>query len=443
MLAMRYKIIDYRPTFHDSELVVDRIMSVDQSNVNQSSNDYAATIIKRPFIPFCGLIPFQTQVSSTVIIRGRVPRFAERFIFNLMVSEDNTIDEYTIDNCDIALHFCPLIDIEEEVVIKNSRIKNHWGIEEKQKRNFPFARNEWFEIAFVVQPSYFTIFVNGMVFGLFLHRIPFQFINVLTIDGDVEVESIIYCKSYKNGMIEVNNNYIDKVRDEDKTEDRIKGDDRIKSQDKIRAKDFKREMKVRKAIEPKPKPKPKRNRDNATQTLAPRIESRTEITHYYGSEHSIEENMVLSQKTIYNPPTPFSYSFSGGLKTGMLIIINGQVKRGAKQFDLRFQKGTCKANADIAMELSVRFGNNDVMRKTRYNDEWYHRQNDGKFPFENGKINFQLKIRIEANRFIIYFNDEFFADYISTIIDLIDIDVIEIEGDINIHYVKIDACEIN
>jgi hypothetical protein len=375
--------------------------------------EFTTKIIKRPFIPFWELLSSGIEVGSCVIVKGRVPRFANQFVFNFIVG--NEISSFARDCADIALQFNPRFD--EGLVANNSRIRTYWGIEERHRKEFPFGRNEWFEVKFLIKESFIKIFVDGKQFALFLHRIPHQYIGIFSIEGDVEVESVVFARDSINQTVE--------QRLKQRSNRMISNGEE---------KDMKRTQYI----------------SSPSYKMKSETEIKQQIDHnfnVYASQHSVVDNMVLSQKTIYNPPLPFSHCIFDGLKTGMIIIINGQTKASPQEFNVALQCSPSSAEVpDVALSLSVLFDTNQVIRKCRIDGEWLKQETDVPFfPFKNNKSEqyFELKIEVDSNRFVITFNGIYLAEYISRIADYKSANMLEVGGDVNIIYVKIDACEVN
>ena len=364
------------------------------------SQQFVTKIIKRPFIPFWEVLQPTVDINTCVVVKGRVPRFANQFVFNFIVGQE--ISTFARNSEDIALQFNPRFE-GEGLVLNNSRIANHWGFEEKIRKEFPFARNKWFEVKFVVKESYIKIFIDGNDFGLYLHRIPFQFIGIFSIEGDVEVDSVVFARDVVNQITE----------------------QRVKSQ-MITNGNINEEKSLKVMSEP---------------------EIRQQIDHnlnIYTSNHSVVDNMVLSQKTIYNPPLPFCEPVYNSLKSGMTVTVNGQTTEDPKQFTVRLQcpPSSTTDTPDVAISLTIDFDSKQIRRKCRIDGQWVKEEEESLFfPFKRSgsKQYFELKIEINENRFIITFNGIHFAEYVSRIGDYSRSHLLEIDGHIHLIYVKFDA----
>jgi len=246
---------------------------------SEKSEKFVTKIIKRPFIPFWEVLQPDIDIGFCVIVKGRVPRFADQFVFNFIVGQE--ISGFARNCADIALQFNPRFE-DEGLIVNNSRIGGHWGVNERMRHVFPFARLRWFEVKFVFKKSFMKIFIDGIDFGFYLHRIPIQFIGIFSIEGDVEVESVVFARDLINDMME----------------------QRVKRQMISNG-----EVSDEKGLD--------LNENDIKKQIDQNLDQ-------YMSRHSIVDNMVLSQKTVYNPPLPFCQPVFNCLKSGMIFVINGQ-----------------------------------------------------------------------------------------------------------------------
>ncbi|XP_054159907.1 galectin-4-like [Oppia nitens] len=363
---------------------------------------FVPEIIKRPFIPFWQLLEPGVDVNTCVIVRGRVPRFANQFTLSFIVGQE--ISSVAHNCADIALQFNPHFDDEDGYIVNNSRIGTHWGPQEKPRNDFPFARKQWFEVKFVFKESFVKILINGSDYGLYIYRIPIQYIGIFSIEGDVEVESVIIAKDILNGF----------------NHQKTTSHKMLTNGDKV-------------------------------DTPSKEIQIKQEIDHnlnLYTSRHSIVSNMVLSQKTIYYPPIPFCQPVYNCLRNGMTITINGQVFKTPKSFQVCLQ---CSPNSDgqppnVAIAITVDFDNKQVVRKSRIDNKWTKNETTLQhFPFKTNTSEqfFEIKIDIIDNRFRISVNGHHSCDYISQLIDFTTANMLEIDGDLQLIYVKTDSSQVD
>lgn len=137
-----------------------------------------------PVVPYIGPIYGGNFVpGKTVIIQGTSPGAAYRFNINLRcVSENNPQD-------DVALHFG--VHILDGLSVLNSLENGTWG-EELRVANLPIQRAQKFDIIIRCEADKFMIALNGQHFAEFRHRIPYERITHLAIDGDVTIIQISY-----------------------------------------------------------------------------------------------------------------------------------------------------------------------------------------------------------------------------------------------------------
>lgn len=73
----------------------------------------------------------------------------------------------------------------------NSCINNQWGHEEVVKDG-PFKRKHSHAIEIVTNEICFIINVDGEYLWRFYHRIPFTEIKRVSVEGDIEIEDLIF-----------------------------------------------------------------------------------------------------------------------------------------------------------------------------------------------------------------------------------------------------------
>ncbi|XP_035687475.1 galectin-4-like isoform X5 [Branchiostoma floridae] len=138
--------------------------------------------VVNPHIPYIGEIQGGLQPGKMITIQGFVIPGADRFHVNLQCGAS------TQPRADIAMHFNPRL--MAGVVVRNCLQNQAWGAEEKPHGPFPFAMGQNFEMIILTEPDKFKVAVNGQHFIEFRHRIPFQRVNTLAIDGKVQIQAI-------------------------------------------------------------------------------------------------------------------------------------------------------------------------------------------------------------------------------------------------------------
>ncbi|XP_015241141.1 PREDICTED: galectin-4-like isoform X12 [Cyprinodon variegatus] len=134
--------------------------------------------VYNPTVPYYAMIPGGMCPKRTIIIRGMVPYAAKRMGFNLVVSRSR----------DIAFHMNPRV--KEGVVVRNTRIAEKWGKEERELTTNPFVEGQYFDMSIRCGNQRFKVFVNGQHLFDFSHRISFNEIDKLEIEGEVQISYI-------------------------------------------------------------------------------------------------------------------------------------------------------------------------------------------------------------------------------------------------------------
>ncbi|XP_063794662.1 uncharacterized protein LOC134949898 [Pseudophryne corroboree] len=129
--------------------------------------------VYNPPVPYFGNIPGGVSPKRTFVVRGFIPQGGKRFHINFNTSSGDT-----------ALHFN--VRINENVVVRNSKLGGAWGSEERQTSFNPFVQGQYFDVSVRSGNGRFKIFVNGQPFCEYVHRFQnLPFINTLEVAGDV------------------------------------------------------------------------------------------------------------------------------------------------------------------------------------------------------------------------------------------------------------------
>ncbi|XP_034485146.1 filamin-A-like isoform X2 [Drosophila innubila] len=90
---------------------------------------------------------------------------------------------------DIALHINPRLS--REFIVRNTRLNKVWGPEEvTTPTSFTLSRGSRFKIQVVVNSDCYLILINNQPFAQYKHRLPFEDVRILRVDGDVELYQI-------------------------------------------------------------------------------------------------------------------------------------------------------------------------------------------------------------------------------------------------------------
>lgn len=139
-------------------------------NIGGDADFYQVKLLRRMEPPYIEELPSAMDYGRWLHITGAVIKHQERFHIELK-SGDN-----------VALHFNPRVT--DEVVVRNSFLDGEWGEEDRENTSFPFEESEPFEIFISSQPDAYKIYVNGVFFVDYPHRMPCQSVShLLVADG--------------------------------------------------------------------------------------------------------------------------------------------------------------------------------------------------------------------------------------------------------------------
>ncbi|KAF2894836.1 hypothetical protein ILUMI_11337 [Ignelater luminosus] len=136
--------------------------------------------ITNPPVPYIGPIRGGFNPGTMVRIQGQAPPNADRFNINLHCGQPPS---------DIALHIS--VRLLQNYIARNSFEDGAWGSEE-DNGSVPIAPGQRFEILILCDPGSYKVAINGNHFCEFRHRIPFQKVDHLAIDGDVALGLISF-----------------------------------------------------------------------------------------------------------------------------------------------------------------------------------------------------------------------------------------------------------
>ncbi|KAF7253586.1 Galectin-8 [Varanus komodoensis] len=135
--------------------------------------------VKNPAVPYTASIIGGLLPGELVIIRGSVPKDADRFQVDFQCGSS------TKPRADVAFHFNPRFK-KSGCIVCNTLQSERWGSEEIAYE-MPFERGKPFEIVFMVLPDKFQVSVNGRFLLLYKYRIQLEKIDTLGIFGKVQV----------------------------------------------------------------------------------------------------------------------------------------------------------------------------------------------------------------------------------------------------------------
>lgn len=132
-------------------------------------------------------VPYESGLPDGILrpgkqlnISGIIEKKAERFAINLKAGAE------------IALHFNPRFGglLEKSLVVRNSYRGGVWDDVEERNGDMPFEKDHAFTITFLSEQDQFKIIINDKEFANFKHRVSPQNIDKISIEGDVDLQSI-------------------------------------------------------------------------------------------------------------------------------------------------------------------------------------------------------------------------------------------------------------
>ncbi|KAM3829896.1 galectin-6-like isoform 3-T3 [Vipera latastei] len=114
----------------------------------------------------------------SVYLNGTVPEDSDSFSVDFARCQH--------EGADIPFHFNPRFKFETLVI--NTFQSHRWGKEEIYKN--PFRKGEHVEIIFIVDEAEYQILVNGNPFCNYSHQFPPQGVQIIRVDGDLELQSL-------------------------------------------------------------------------------------------------------------------------------------------------------------------------------------------------------------------------------------------------------------
>ncbi|XP_007485646.2 galectin-9 isoform X1 [Monodelphis domestica] len=350
---------------------------------NNSQNQY-----QNVCIPFCGPIPGGLQVGHEVTVNGAVLRSGtNRFSVNFQCGFDGN---------NIAFHFNPRFDGGSYVVC-NTKHSGSWGPEER-KMQMPFTKGMPFEIRFQLQNEAFSVIVNGNYFLRYEHRMAFQKVDTIAIEGMVMV-SFIRFQNSRSAPIQPSC------------------------------------VVLPAAFLAQCSPRSKENKPKPPDPVWPPAGTIISQTFIPGVHSAMPSGPFLPPSLFSGPlyPLPFRTSISGGLYPNRIILVSGSILPTANRFEINLKCGN-----DIAFHLNPRFCENAVVRNTQINRSWGSEERGlpGCMPFARGQ-SFMVCIRCDVPCLKVTVNGCHQFDYKHRIRNLLSINQLEVSGDIQLTQVQV------
>ncbi|XP_041035253.1 galectin-9-like [Carcharodon carcharias] len=147
---------------------------------NKAAKSPTKVVVSSPVVPYQAYLG-SIQPQQNIQVVGTVKPKPYRFTINLKTSYSDNI----------ALHINQRFD--ENAVVRNSRINQNWGTEERSLPFLPFVPGQTFKVLIVVQPTCYKVSVNGRHLFNFNHRLqPLNQVDQLEITGDISLSLVQY-----------------------------------------------------------------------------------------------------------------------------------------------------------------------------------------------------------------------------------------------------------
>ena len=322
----------------------------------------------------------------------------------------STVDACENSSSDIAFQFNPRF--KEHVVVRNTRLSGVWGKEERLPGVLPLTPGMTFELLFLVQEHSFKVAVNGKHFIEFHHRIPYQSVGLLQVDGEVSLERINFSHEPSFPVA----SFVPDLGP-------ILGTPVHTGH-----------------TGPPP--------IHGVPVLPPTIHG-TPVHTGPQPIHGVPVTPPIIQGTpihssppvLYNPPVPLAHLLPQGLFVGQTIFVSGVPSISFDTFRIDLLRShSCNPNdsdAEVALHISARRFERAVVRNSWITGIGWGTEERAAppFPFVPG-VNFDMMIRVEANRFQIAINGQHFVEYGHRLHPINSINLLQIKGDIIITTVR-------
>ncbi|XP_005989777.1 galectin-8 isoform X3 [Latimeria chalumnae] len=126
---------------------------------------------------------------------------------------------------------------------------------------------------------------------------------------------------------------------------------------------------------------------------------------------------------------PYLGSLNDGLRPGKTIVLKGEVSKNANYFTINLK--STESN-DIALHLNPRIKTQELVRNSLLHESWGEEEKSvPNFPFTPG-VYFEIIIHCDASQYKVAVNGVHMLDYKHRFKDLGKINLVEIDGDIQI-----------
>uniref|UniRef100_H3BC10 Galectin n=1 Tax=Latimeria chalumnae TaxID=7897 RepID=H3BC10_LATCH len=341
-------------------------------------------IVYNPVIPYTGTLLGGLHNEDIIIIHGSVPSDADRFQVDFQCG--NSVKP----RADVAFHFNPRFR-RSGCIVCNTLQGEKWGHEEITYE-MPFKKGESFEIHFLVLKHMFRVAVNKKHLLEYSHRIDLNRVDTLGVYGKVQVQAmgIIPAPSERFGQMSEQQFCV---------------------------------MSKRALISP---------------SFPLMLHCLGRFLCLGGGEQHLKSRLCDKFLMVFNVPyltlsnfvvVPYLGSLNDGLRPGKTIVLKGEVSKNANYFTINLK--STESN-DIALHLNPRIKTQELVRNSLLHESWGEEEKSvPNFPFTPG-VYFEIIIHCDASQYKVAVNGVHMLDYKHRFKDLGKINLVEIDGDIQI-----------
>ncbi|XP_058269687.1 galectin-9-like [Hemibagrus wyckioides] len=402
-----------------------------------------------PKIPFSGSIKGELQEGKSITVSGRVLPEAKRFCVILQCG--------STPDANYALYFNPNYESGSEYTVANTKQDNSWGPEEILKLAL-FPKGNPFELQILVTSKSYKISVNGIHVMDYMHRIPFNMVDTIVVDGMVEVKTISFqdpmCVPYKTTMYggmwagkkiviqglvnpQASRFRIDLCHkdgiafhsnprfDENTVVCNTKTMNEWGLEERSGEIPFEKGQSFQIIISCTTEQYNVFVNGNLVTTFKHRFTNLWEIDVLEVSG-DLRLTDVPSSDSAKSYRMPYKTNINGGLWAGKNISIQGLVNPEP----YRFKINLCHKDG-IAFHYNPRFDENTVVRNNRTVDEWGLEEHSGEMPFQKEKI-FQMIISCDPQQYNVFVNGIQVCTFKHRFTNLWEIDALEVSGDLSL-----------
>ncbi|XP_039219416.1 uncharacterized protein LOC120317141 isoform X1 [Crotalus tigris] len=425
-------------------------------------------------LPYYQPLPGGLHPGMSVYMQGLVPEDSNRTWVNFQV--DFACGQH--NGADVPLHFRS--HINAETVGLNTFQAGRWRKEDTHTH--PFQKGEHFEVIFMVNDFGYQVLANGTFFCNYRHRIPPQNVQVIRIDGDLELQSLTviggpvmtlpYHHSVPGGLHAGMSVYV---------------------QGKVpkRANSFKVDFACGKFLEAhillhfnprfgqesvvlntlrywsggwgkEEKHKNPFQKGEHFEIIFIVDEAKYQIlvngnpfcnykhrippefVNFINFPENLElqsltvmggqilENMVLTGSAFYYPPVPYTGNLPGGLASKRTITIRGFIPKNASRFEIDLMAGR-----NIVLHINPHMKpRRYVVRNACLNGSWGAEESDLPFnPFQFGQY-FEISICCDSHKFKVYTNGRHLFNFAHRYAAIGQTRTINIQGDVALSYIN-------